>query len=169
MTTDEQPSPPETSGRLKYSPMFDGAPKGIAPGAILGDKYRIERVLASGGQGTVVEATHLRLRQAVAIKFPHVDARGSERQERLFREARAAFRLHSEHVCRVIDVDVVDGAPFIVMELLRGVDLRAVMAKRGALPCDEAVGLLLQACEGVAEAHDLNIVHRDLKPSNLFL
>jgi serine/threonine protein kinase len=142
----------------------------IFPGAVIGDKYRVERVIASGGQGTVVEATHLRLRHAVAIKFPHVDeAHQADRWGRLFREARAAFRLSGEHVARVMDVDVVDGSPFIVMEYLRGIDLRAWLAERGPLPHEEAVGLLLQACDGVSEAHDLGIVHRDLKPSNLFL
>ena len=139
---------------------------------MIGDKYRIERLIATGGQGVVVEATHLRLRQPVAIKFAHVDlhdASEAERHERLFREARAAFRLRSEHVARVIDVDLVEGSPFIVMEFLRGTDLKALIEARGPLPCDEAVGLILQACEGLAEAHDLGLVHRDLKPSNLFL
>jgi len=142
----------------------------IFSGAIIGGKYRVERVLASGGQGTVVEATHLRLRHPVAIKFPHVDeAHPDDRWGRLFREARAAVRLRGEHVARVMDVDVVDGAPFIVMEYLRGIDLQSSLERRGPLPLCEAVGLLLQACDGLAEAHDLGIVHRDLKPSNLFL
>jgi len=152
--------------------MRAGVPKGVFPGAMIGDKYRIERLIASGGQGVVVEATHLRLRQLVAIKFAHVDAHDAseaERHERLFREARAAFRLRSEHVARVIDVDLVEGSPFIVMEFLRGTDLKALIEARGPLPCEEAVGLILQACEGLAEAHDLGLVHRDLKPSNLFL
>ena len=150
--------------------MSSHVPGAIVPGAIIGGKYKIDREIASGGQGTVFEATHIRLRQKVAIKFLHVQpAQGGLRAERLFREARAAFRLRSEHVARVIDVDMIDDAPFIVMEYLRGIDLKALIESRGALPCHEAVNLLLQACEGVAEAHDLGIVHRDLKPSNLFL
>ena len=145
-------------------------PGAIVPGTIIGAKYKIEREIASGGQGSVYEATHIRLRQPVAIKFLHVHrGQSAARVERLFREARAAFRVRSEHVARVIDVDMIDEAPFIVMEYLRGVDLKTLIATRGPLPCQEAVGLLLQACEGVAEAHDLEIVHRDLKPSNLFL
>jgi eukaryotic-like serine/threonine-protein kinase len=145
-------------------------PRELTPGEVVAGKYRIERVIASGGQGTVFEATHLRLNQSVAIKFPHAD--GADKvsaTERMFREARASFRLQGAHVARTIDVDVADGAPYIVMEYLRGVDLKEHVAKRGALPIDEAVGLLLQACEAVAEAHDNGIIHRDLKPSNLFL
>lgn len=146
-------------------------PREVTAGQLVASKYRIERVIASGGQGTVVEATHLRLNQSVAIKFPHVDGAEGEQGafERMFREARASFRLGGAHVARTIDVDVVDGAPFIVMEYLRGVDLKAYVAERGALPVADAVGLLLQTCEAVAEAHDLGIIHRDLKPSNLFL
>lgn len=150
--------------------MSGGVPSGIVPGAIIGGKYRVERTIARGGQGTVVEATHLALRQPVAIKFSHVDGpRKTEGMQRLLQEARAAVRLRGPHVARVIDVDVCDGAPFIVMEYLQGIDLKALIASRGPLPCPEAVGFMLQACEGVAEAHDLGIIHRDLKPSNLFL
>ena len=148
----------------------DGFPRELSAGQVVAGKYRVERVIAAGGQGTVVEATHLRLKQSVAIKFPHLvgdDIVGPV--ERMFREARAAFRLRGEHVARIIDVDVVGGAPFIVMEYLRGVDLKTYLAQRGALPIDEAVGLMLQACEALAEAHDGGIIHRDLKPSNLFL
>jgi serine/threonine-protein kinase len=145
-------------------------PREFAAGEIVAGKYRIERVIAAGGQGTVVQATHLRLNQSVAIKFPHgggADDYGAT--ERMFREARASFRLQGAHVARTIDVDVVDGAPYIVMEYLRGVDLKQYIAGRGPLPIELAVGLVLQACEAVAEAHEHGIVHRDLKPSNLFL
>ena len=62
-----------------------------------------------------------------------------------------------------------DGAPYIVMEYLRGVDLAAELARRGALPPGLAVDYVLQACEALAEAHAHGIVHRDIKPGNLFL
>ncbi len=62
-----------------------------------------------------------------------------------------------------------DGTPFMVMEFLEGRDLAALLAERGQLPLEEAVGYMLQACEGIAEAHAAGIVHRDLKPSNFFL
>jgi serine/threonine protein kinase len=149
---------------------MQNVPREIGPGTLIAGKYRVQRLIATGGQGTVVEAMHMRLNQLVAIKFPHVaDDDLDQRTKRLFREARAAFRLRGEHVARVIDADVDAKTPFIVMEYLHGVDLKQLIATRGPLPCDEAVGLMLQACEAVAEAHDQGIVHRDLKPSNLFL
>src|SRR3954471_8111306 len=89
-------------------------------GAELGGKYRIARLLGVGGMGAVVEARHLQLGEAVAIKFLLPRAVGRSHQSaRFFREARAASRLKSAHVARVFDVDQRnDGTPFIVMEYL---------------------------------------------------
>ena len=86
------------------------------------------------------------------------------------REARAAARIRSEHVARVIDVGTLDdGAPYIVMEYLEGAISRTRSPSAARSRVDEAVELVLQACEALAEAHSLGIVHRDLKPANLFL
>ncbi len=134
-------------------------------------KYRIERVLGAGAMGTVYAATHAVLGQRVAIKRMHAERLGRPNaRERFLREARAAARLRSEHVARVIDVGVAeDGAPFIVMERLDGEDLAALIERDGALSPATAVEYVLQAAEAVAEAHAAGIVHRDLKPANLFL
>lgn len=141
----------------------------IAQGEVLAGKYRIDRVLGQGGMGIVVAATHVQLRQRVAIKFLLHGARG-DIVTRFLREARAAARLKSEHVARVLDVgELPNGSPFMVMEFLEGSDLEGVLARRGPLPIEEAIFHLLQACEAIAEAHAAGIVHRDLKPANLFL
>lgn len=143
----------------------------IAPGATVDGKYWVERVIGKGGMGVVVAATHLQLGQRVALKFLHGDSRQDpEAVARFLREARAAVRLRSEHVGRVLDVGTLDdGSPYIVMEFLEGEDLAAVLARRGPLAPALAVDLVLQACLALAEAHAARIVHRDLKPSNLFL
>jgi serine/threonine-protein kinase len=144
---------------------------GVEPGQILLGKYRIERVLGMGGMGVVVAATHVTLEERVAIKFllPQALTNG-EAVARFLREARAAVRIKSEHVARVTDVGQLEnGAPYMIMEYLDGCDLGALAQKRGALPFDDAVEYLLQACEAIAEAHALGIVHRDLKPANLFV
>jgi serine/threonine-protein kinase len=138
---------------------------------MLADKYRVERVLGQGGMGYVVAAMHLQLEQRVAVKIlmPEL-CEHREAVERFLREARAAVRIQSEHVARVLDVGTMqDGSPFMVMEFLSGRDLARELDARGTLPIKEAVHYLLQACEAVAEAHALGIVHRDLKPANLFL
>jgi serine/threonine-protein kinase len=140
-------------------------------GTVLGGKYRIERVLGTGGIAVVAAAYHLQLQCTVAIKYLLAEAlEYPEIVERFSREARAAARIRGEHVARVIDVGVFDdGAPYIVLEYLEGVDLEQLVRQRGPLPVAEAVRYVLQACEAIAEAHAANIVHRDLKPANLFL
>lgn len=141
----------------------------VAIGEVLAGKYRIDRVLGQGGMGIVVAATHVHLRQKVAIKFLLKGARGDV-VARFLREARSAARLKSEHVARVLDVgELPTGSPYMVMEYLEGSDLEGVLAQRGPLPIEEAVLHVLQACEAIAEAHAAGIVHRDLKPANLFL
>ncbi len=80
------------------------------------------------------------------------------------------MRLAGPHVARVLDVDTLDdGSPFLVMELLEGVGLDEELVRRERLPPAEAVGIILDVCTAMAEAHELGVVHRDLKPSNLFL
>lgn len=140
-------------------------------GDVLAGKFRIERVLGVGGMGMVVSAMHIHLDERVAIKFLLPEALANpEAVQRFGREARAAVKIRSEHVARVTDVGVLEtGAPFMVMELLRGRDLSALIHERGALPVATAVEYILQACEALAEAHALGIIHRDLKPANLFL
>jgi len=143
----------------------------VQPGTVLGGKYQVERVLGQGGMGCVVSALHLQLGQRVAIKFLLPEAlRVREAVERFLREARAAVRLRSQHVGRVIDVGQFDdGAPYMVMEFLEGMDLSGYLQHQGPLPVAGAVDFVLQACEAIGEAHSIGIVHRDLKPANLFL
>jgi len=147
------------------------APAPVQEGEILAGKYKIERVLATGGMGVVVAAIHQQLEQRVALKFLLPEGMGNEASvTRFIREARAAVRLRSEHVARVLDVGTAeDGAPYIVMEYLEGSDLSSVVASSSELSIASAVTYVLQASEAIAEAHALGIVHRDLKPSNLFL
>jgi serine/threonine-protein kinase len=143
----------------------------VAVGDVLAGKYRTERLLGVGNMGVVVEALHLGLNQRVALKFL-LAHRATQKvlHERFLREARAAACLTSQHVTRVLDVGTLEsGAPYMVMELLKGRDLAAELEQRGPLPVAEAVEYVLQTCEAVGEAHKNGIVHRDLKPANLFL
>jgi serine/threonine-protein kinase len=138
---------------------------------LIAGKYRVEREIGKGGMGRVVAAMHVELEQRVAIKLLHTAAVGDpEATARFMREARAAARIHGEHVVRMIDVGTLDdGTAYIVMEYLDGDNLEVALRQRGALPVQVAVDWLLQACEGIAAAHAAGIVHRDLKPANLLL
>jgi serine/threonine-protein kinase len=146
-------------------------PAGVREGDLLAGKYRIEKILGAGGMGVVVAAHHIQLDEKVAIKFLLPEALGSpEAVARFAREARAAVKIKSEHVARVIDVGTLDtGAPYMVMEYLDGADLAARLRQRGPLSVDDAVTFSLQTCEALADAHALGIIHRDLKPANLFV
>jgi serine/threonine protein kinase len=143
----------------------------LSVGTIVADKYRVERVLGSGGMGLVVEARHIELGQAVALKVLHDTALAdSDSVQRFFREAQATAALESEHVVRVHDLGrMSSGSPFIVMERLTGRDLADLLEDWGLFSVELAVECVRQAAVGLAEAHAANIVHRDIKPSNLFV
>jgi eukaryotic-like serine/threonine-protein kinase len=144
----------------------------LQQGDIIAEKYRVTHVIAQGGMGIVIAAEHMKLEQHVALKFmlPTL-ARNPDAAARFLQEARAAARLQSEHVARILDVAELDsGVPYIVMEYLEGGDLASLIHRSpGQLPVEDVVDYVLQACEAIAEAHTLGIIHRDLKPENLFL
>lgn len=119
----------------------------------------------------VIATRHLQLGELYAMKImlpemlDHPEAVG-----RFLREARASARLRGEHVARVHDVGTLEnGVPYMVLELLEGVDLDHWLTTRGKLGVGEACSYVYQVCQALVEAHGLGIVHRDLKPANLFL
>jgi eukaryotic-like serine/threonine-protein kinase len=142
----------------------------LPAGTLLAGKYRVDRTLGRGGMGVVVAATHVQLRQAVAIKLLRREYVANPMVvERFVREARAAAQLRNEHVCRVTDVGALDdGTPYLVMELLDGQDLARALAQHGPFAIATLVDHVLQACVGLAEAHAAGIIHRDIKLANLF-
>ncbi len=140
-------------------------------GDIIAGKFRIERILGVGGMGAVVAATHVDLGELQAIKFLLPGAHEDEdATKRFMREARAAARLRSRHVCKVHDVaKLASGEPYMVMEYLDGQDLKSFSQMSQYLSHVVVVDLMMQVLEALAEAHVNGIVHRDLKPANLFV
>ncbi len=140
-------------------------------GDVLADKYRVERILGTGGMGFVVAARMINLGKLVALKMMLPAALAMPQAvERFEREARAAVQLKSEHIAEVLDIGrLPTGEPYIVMELLDGSDFEGLLKRDRWLVVEDAVDYVLQACEAVAEAHAFGVVHRDLKPKNLFL
>jgi serine/threonine protein kinase len=138
---------------------------------LIAGRYRVVRLVGKGGMGDVYEVEHVHTGQRLALKVISSAAMGGDGVERFKREARASSRIKSDHVVRVTDADVapeLDGAPFLVMELLEGADLETLTTDGPAAPAD-VVLWLDQVVRALGLAHDLGIVHRDLKPENLFL
>ncbi len=140
-------------------------------GQVVGGKYRVDRLIGTGGMGTVWEGVHEALGHKVAIKFikpayaSHPDAR-----KRFEIEARAAAKLKTKHAVQVYDFGVTeDGIPYIVMEYLEGRSLSELLMEKGPLPGPEVGSIISQAARALAKAHAAGIVHRDLKPDNIFL
>ncbi len=140
-------------------------------GEVLGRTYRITRIVGEGGMARLYEAEHLRVDGKYAVKVIHDDlARDPSLLVRFEREARAAGKIHSEHVVRLFDaLRTSDGRPCLITELFEGEDLQALLDREGRVPVDVAIPIVRQLCRAVAAAHAVGVVHRDLKPSNVFL
>lgn len=139
------------------------------PGTTVMEKYVVEELLGVGGMGAVVSARRSFDGVRVALKVMlAAEAKHEDSTRRFFREARAAGVIDSPHVAKLLDFGRLhDGTPFMVLELLHGQGLDQIIRERAPLEIEEAIDLILQAAEGVAEAHARGIVHRDIKPSNL--
>ncbi len=140
-------------------------------GAVLAERYRLDRAIGSGAMGAVYEAVHLGLGKHVAIKILHAQHKGSRDVEARFeREARAAATIISDHIVQTFDVgtDATHGL-FLVTELLEGEDVDARLARERRLDVETAVTIGRQVARGLEKAHAGGIVHRDLKPANVFL
>jgi len=138
-------------------------------GRRLGD-YRVVRLLARGGMGSVYEAEHLPSGRVIALKLPDASASSDTSALRRFRaEGRLLDSVRHPNIVRVYEVGIEEDCPFIAMELLRGETLRAKVERQGALPLGEVVELFIPICRAVAALHDTGIVHRDLKQCNVML
>jgi serine/threonine protein kinase len=143
----------------------------VRAGQTIAGKYRVEELIGHGPSGVVLAARNVHLREQVVLKIlaSYTDGQEELLQRRL-KKARIASRLESAHVARIVDIGVTgDGMPYVATEALDGATLEAELAERSMLPVEEAARWVLEACEGLAEAHASGLVHGDLKPQNIFL
>jgi serine/threonine-protein kinase len=157
-------------GRMTTIDRPDRPPE-VVPGQVVGGKWRIVAPLGRGGMGAVYEGQNISIGKRVALKFIDAEfARQPDLASRFQREAEAASLVESAHIVHIFDSGTTEtGLPYIVMELLRGEDLRARLRRMGRLPHQEAVHIVAQTLRGLHRAHEAGIVHRDLKPDNIFL
>ncbi|WP_437756009.1 serine/threonine-protein kinase [Sorangium sp. So ce1389] len=143
----------------------------LVPGALVASRYRVDRQLAEGGMGVIWAATRLASGERVALKMLRPGAtEDASIRRRLLREARAAAAVDHPNVPCIHDVlELDDGTPFLVMDLLEGESLRDKLLREAQVPLPELSRILLPVISAVGTAHALGIVHRDLKPDNIFL
>src|SRR5688500_15962056 len=139
----------------------------IAPGTVLGWRWRTGARIGGGGMGTVYEAEHVELGRRVAVKVLHPMLRNDRIQvERFRREAEAAAKLSHPNIVDVVDFGATPGEPvFLVMEYLDGPSLHSVAGQ--AMPVGRIGNIILQVLGALEAAHAAGIVHRDIKPANI--
>src|SRR5215211_463511 len=132
-------------------------------------RYEIRSQLGAGGMGEVYLARDPKINREVAIKvLPATFSSDAERLRRFELEVQASGKLNHPHILAVYDVQMHDGSPYVVYELLQGETLRQRL-QNGPIPPRKAIDYGLQIAHGLTAAHEKGIVHRDLKPENLFI
>ena len=139
-------------------------------GKVVDGRYRVLEVIGRGGMGVVYRVEHLRMGKIAAMKVLHRDlAHDPEVVQRFEREAAAVSKLHHPHTVQVFDFGNAQGALYLIMEYVRGLDLARIINRDGPMPWPRAAPLFAQICGALQEAHELGIVHRDLKPENVLI
>ncbi|MFE9402927.1 serine/threonine-protein kinase [Streptomyces sp. NPDC006530] len=141
----------------------------MAEQSVIADRYQLLGRLGSGGMGEVYEALDVKLERRVAVKMIRSDLGGSDMRERFGREARALARVAHPNTVVVHDVGLHGDVPYLVMELLEGVDLRSLLGRRSRLPHALVRAVAAGMCSGLAAVHEAGILHRDVKPGNVHL
>jgi serine/threonine protein kinase/Flp pilus assembly protein TadD len=159
--SDISPSPTET---------LQIALKELAPGSTFAKRYQIIEELGKGGMGRVYEVLDKEIGEKVALKLlnPEIAAEGKT-IERFCNELKTARQISHKNVCRMYHLSKEEGAPYIIMEYVRGEDLKSMIRMMGRLSPGQTVSIARQVCEGLVEAHRLGVVHRDLKPQNIMI
>lgn len=177
VAVEKAPSPGARASARNSADASPNGPGQILPalgsltGQVLDERYRITHKLGEGGMSYVYQAQEVDTDRAVAVKIliPRL-SRDPASVERLRREATIATRLNHPNVCPILRLgETSDRLIYLVMPFLEGEPLSEHETRRGPFPLGDGIPLLVQMCQGLGHAHDLQIVHRDLKPENVML
>jgi serine/threonine-protein kinase len=137
---------------------------------LLNNRYELQELLGSGGMSVVYHARDRMLERDVAIKILRESFTGDPIfRDRFHQEAKAAANLSHPNIVTIHDFGLDAGRLFIVMEYVPGDHLKDLIRKRGRLPLNDALALMIQACSGIGYAHRAGLVHCDIKPHNMLI
>ncbi|MDZ4814957.1 MAG: serine/threonine-protein kinase [Verrucomicrobiota bacterium] len=141
------------------------------PGAIIGERYQIVRVIGRGGMGEVFLCEDLKLhKQQVAIKLLPAEILGDENAILSMQsEALSAKRLSHHNIVRLNQFDISAGGAVLEMEFVDGITLHERIYTMGKLDEKELRSIADQLCQALGYAHGLGVIHRDIKPANVLL
>jgi len=144
--------------------------KELTAGGTFANRYQIIEELGKGGMGRVYKVLDKEIGEKVALKLlnPQIAAE-SKTIERFRNELKTARQISHKNVCRMYHLSKEEGAPYIIMEYVRGEDLKSMIRMMGSLSPGQTVSIAKQVCEGLSEAHRLGVIHRDLKPQNIMI
>lgn len=139
-------------------------------GAVLDNRYRIEKVIGIGGMAVVFKAVDMLMRRNVAVKILKDDiAKDEQSVKRFINESKAVSMLSHPNIVNIYDVSMKNAEKYIVMEYIEGITLKNYMTKKGVLSLREIIGYTEQVLRALEHAHAKGIVHRDIKPQNIML
>src|SRR6185436_14964368 len=137
---------------------------------ILNNRYELEQKIGEGGMARVYRGRDLRLNRRIAVKVLHsYYAADPGFLQRFHHEAQAAANLRHPNIVDVYDVGLDGDIHYIVMEYVEGSDLKALIARSGPLPVEQAVQVAEAVALGLSAAHRIGMVHRDVKPQNIIV
>src|SRR5215472_2311846 len=166
---------PDSPTLISPSPRAGGSPtvgfetQELLPvGAVLAQRYEIQKVLGRGGMGAVYKARDREVDRVVALKVIRPDLAGNASiLERFKQELVLSHQVTHRNVVRIYDLGDADGMKFITMEYIEGSDLRSIVLEKKKFTPEEAVDIMIQVCRALEAAHGVGVIHRDLKPQNI--
>jgi len=159
-----------SSKKIPITETLETPTEGLTTGSTFAGRYQIIEELGKGGMGKVYRVIDKKLNEEVALKLikPEI-ASDKKTVERFSNELKLARKIVHKNIARMFDLNEEKGTHYITMEYVRGEDLKRLIRKIGQLSAGQAIPIVKQVCEGLAEAHRLGVVHRDLKPQNIMV
>ncbi len=142
----------------------------LTTGSTFAGRYQVVEEMGRGGMGKVYKVIDTKLEEELALKIIHPEIAIDEKViERFGNELKMARKISHKNICRMYHFEEDEGIHYLTMEFIRGESLKDMIGMMGQLSPGQALSVVKQVCEGLAEAHKLGVIHRDLKPSNIMI